>query len=240
LLGTTLAAQQTTPPAQPDSNDATTTSASSPLFIPVLAASQARIVRLSAIQGTVQIDRNTGQGFEKALLNLPITQGATLSTAHGFAEVEFEDNSTLRIIPNATIAFPELELLDSGATATTVNLQAGTVYVNLVGPKDNEFTLTFGAGKLTLMPSSHIRLHLGHTKAKLAVLKGEVQVEGPSGMTVVGKKKTVTFDLTSQKQPILAKHVAQSALDKIYDAWDQQAIDYHTNHAKSTAYGSLP
>src|SRR5271167_1670526 len=60
LLEATLAAQQTTPPAQPESTDATTTSAASPLSIPVLAASQARIVRLSDIQGTVQIDRNTG------------------------------------------------------------------------------------------------------------------------------------------------------------------------------------
>jgi hypothetical protein len=240
LLGTTLTAQQTTAPAQTESNNATPLSASSPLSTPPSAASEARIVRLSSIQGTVQIDRNTDQGLEKTLLNLPITQGATLSTAQGFAEVEFEDDSTLRIIPSTTITFPQLELLGSGATASTVNLRQGTVYVSLESGKNKEFNLIFGAEKLTLMPSSHVRLHLGRTKAKLVVFNGSVQAEGPSGTMVVGKKKTLTFDLTGQKQPILAKHVAQSALDKIYDAWDQQAIDYHKKYARTAAYGSLP
>ena len=43
------------------------------------ADSQARIVRLSLVDGPVQIDR--GQGFEKAITNMPITQGMQLSTA---------------------------------------------------------------------------------------------------------------------------------------------------------------
>jgi len=170
-------------------------------------------VRLTDVRGAVQIDRNTGQGLEKALLNLPITQDATLHTASGLAEVELEDDSTLRIIPVTTIAFPQLELPASGAMASSVNLLEGTIYVNLAGAKNNEFTLTFGFQKLTLMPPSHIRLHLGHTKATLAVFNGNVQVEGPSGMTVVGKNKTLTFDLVGQNQPTLAKHVAQNDYD---------------------------
>ena len=44
------------------------------------ADSHARIVRLSDIEGSVQIDRNTGQGFEKAIMNMPITQGMRLET----------------------------------------------------------------------------------------------------------------------------------------------------------------
>ena len=44
------------------------------------ADSQARIVRLSDVQGSVQIDKNTGVGFESAFLNLPITQGTQLKT----------------------------------------------------------------------------------------------------------------------------------------------------------------
>ena len=43
------------------------------LAVPAAADSQARIVRLSDVQGTVQIDKNTGLGFESAFANLPIT-----------------------------------------------------------------------------------------------------------------------------------------------------------------------
>ena len=52
------------------------------------AESQARIVRLSDVQGSVQIDKNSGLGYEKAFLNLPIIQGTQLRTRQsGRAEV---------------------------------------------------------------------------------------------------------------------------------------------------------
>ena len=49
------------------------------LALPALADSQARIVRLSDVQGSVQIDKNTGMGFESAFLNLPIKQGTQVT-----------------------------------------------------------------------------------------------------------------------------------------------------------------
>ena len=70
------------------------------LAVPSFADSQARIVRLSQVDGDVQIDRNTGQGYEKAFINLPITQGTKLRAGQDArAEIEFEDGSTLRITP---------------------------------------------------------------------------------------------------------------------------------------------
>jgi hypothetical protein len=57
---------------------------------PAFADSQVRIVRLSNVEGAVQVDRNTGQGLEKAFLNMPIVQGMKLATKEsGRAEVEF-------------------------------------------------------------------------------------------------------------------------------------------------------
>ena len=62
------------------------------------ADSQARIVRLSLVDGPVQIDR--GQGFEKAIMNMPITQGMKLSTAaDARAEVELQAQRVLRQWP---------------------------------------------------------------------------------------------------------------------------------------------
>src|SRR5438477_13165491 len=88
------------------------------LAVPAFADSQVRIVRLSQVDGAVQADRNTGQGFEKAFLNMPVTQGMKLRTnADGRAEIEFEDGSTLRMVPHTIVVFPELLLRDSGAQA---------------------------------------------------------------------------------------------------------------------------
>src|SRR3954447_21541260 len=84
--------------------------------LPAMAASQARIVRLSDVQGSVEIDKNTGLGFEKTFLNLPITQGTKLRTGDsGRAEIEFEDGSSMRLAPKTSVEFSALSNADSGA-----------------------------------------------------------------------------------------------------------------------------
>ncbi|PYV88195.1 MAG: hypothetical protein DMG90_15610 [Acidobacteria bacterium] len=82
-------------------------------FVPNVASadSQVRIVRLSQVEGAARIDRNTGSGFERAFLNIPITQGTKIQTqADGRVEVEFEDGTTLRLAPQSLVEFPELAL----------------------------------------------------------------------------------------------------------------------------------
>ena len=191
-------------------------------------------MRLSEVKGAVQLDRNTGQGFEAALANQPIIEHARLQTGTGVAEVEFEDNSSLRIAPDSLVAFPRLELLPSGGKASTVDVLKGTAYVSLVNTKGNDFILTFGQQKLHLQPSSHVRLQLEPTQAKLAVMEGTAQVEGPSGVTEVGKKKTLTFNLSNQNEPVLAKNVTEEP----FDSWDHQSADYHKRYASLSAFGN--
>ena len=92
----------------------------------------------------MQLDRLTGKGFEGAMANLPVIEGSKLKTEDGVAEVEFEDNSTVRLAQNSVVEFPRLELLPSGAKASTISVLQGTVYVSLVNTKGNEFSVKFG------------------------------------------------------------------------------------------------
>ncbi len=207
------------------------------LSIPAFADSQVRMVRLSDVEGAVQIDRNTGQGFERASVNLPITQGVTLRTGHdGFAIVQFEDGSTLRMTPGTVAGFTELKLRDSGAKASVANLQQGMAYVSYVGTKNDEFAVTFGPQTLKLDKAAHLRLEVDRSQAALAVLKGDVQVDSPSGVAEVGKKQTATFYLAGNGPYSLAKNVA----DNPYDDWDKQQEDYDQRYAKSSSYTSSP
>ncbi len=207
------------------------------LSIPSFADSQVRMVRLSDVEGTVQIDRNTGQGFERASVNLPITQGVTLRTGHdGFAIVQFEDGSSLRLTPGSLAGFTELKLRDSGAKASVANLQHGMAYVSYVGTKNDEFALTFGPQTLKLDKAAHLRLDVEHSEAALAVFKGDVQVDNPSGVAEVGKKQTATFYLAGNGPYSLAKNVA----DNPYDNWDKEQEDYDQRYAKNNSYTSSP
>jgi hypothetical protein len=201
------------------------------LTAPAFADSQARVVRLSEVQGEVQVDRNTGRGFEKAFLNLPITQGLKLQTKHdGRAEVEFEDGSTLRVTPDTVIGFPQLSLHDSGAKASAVHLQEGTAYVKFAGAKGDEFTLTFAHQKLSLAHSAHLRIEMADTTATLAVFSGDVQAEGESGTVAVSKNHTASFDLTHGDRYTLAKNLEPDP----FDAWDKQQDQYHQQYANNS------
>lgn len=207
------------------------------LAIQAFADSQARIVRLSDVQGSVEINKNSGLGFESAFLNLPITQGTELRTReNGRAEIEFEDGSTLRIGPGTTLEFEALRLSDSGRRMSEVRLVEGIAYVDWLGKSGDECGLDFSREKFTLAASAHVRLDVSDDVAHLAVFKGDVDVVGPDGGSIaVEKNKTATFDLADNDQSTIANHIPQSPLD----AWDKQAIEYHDQYAKnnSSPYG---
>src|SRR5581483_2919823 len=93
------------------------------------AESHVRIIRLSYIDGSVEMDRATGQGMEKAILNTPVTEGTRLATGNdGLAEVEFENNSTIRLGENSELQFTRLLIDDKGAKVNEVTLVKGTAY----------------------------------------------------------------------------------------------------------------
>jgi len=204
--------------------------------ISAFADSNVRIVRLSLVEGDVQIDRN--QGYEKAFLNLPITQGAKLRANNdGRAEVEFEDGSTLRLTPGTVVDFPELSLRDSGGKVSTVHLQEGTAYLKFAGSSNDQFTMKFGREQFTVINPVHLRVEMGYTDATLALFKGQVQVEGPSGNVTLDKKQTVTFDLADNDKYQLAKNLEEDP----YDSWDKQQEDYHQRYmARSSSSSYSP
>ena len=212
--------------------------ASALFALPATAGSQARIVRLSDVQGTVQIDKNAGLGFENAFVNLPITQGTQLRTReNGRAEIEFEDGSTLRVTPNTMVQFSTLGLSDAGKRISAIDLVEGRAYINWLGKSGDELTLNFSRERVELKQAAHFRVASSSSTAEIASFKNELEVVGPSGTAKVGKKKMVTFDVSDNDNDgaTLAKNVEQDP----YDQWDKQAVEYHDQYSKdnSTPYG---
>jgi FecR protein len=235
LVGFSSGAQEAVSPATAAATDSATNSTSEPATPPA-ANSKVRIVRLSEVKGEVQLDRLTGKGFEAAMANLPVIEGARLKTGNGVAEVEFEDNSTVRLGPNSVVEFPRLELLPGGIKASTVNVQQGMVYVSLVNAKGNQLSVKFGQQTVNLPPDSHIRLQVTPTQADLAVMHGDVTVEAPTGTTNVDKNRTATFNLAGQGEPTIAKSLTDEPLDK----WDSNAAQYHKSYANASAFTGSP
>ncbi len=194
--------------------------------LPSSADSHVRIVRLSYIEGGVQISHGAGGSYEKAIVNLPIAEGAKLKTSDGRAEVEFEDGSTLRIVPDSAVEFPQLSLRDSGAKVSALEVKKGTAYVNFAGTKNDEFSVRFGEETITLAHAAHLRIALGDEDSSVAVFKGLIQADSPSGAIEVKKNQTVSFDLDTNQYK-LAKNIHETP----WDSWDDQQNEYHTRYA---------
>src|SRR5690348_346979 len=121
----------------------------------LVADSKARVVRVSYTEGTVEMDRGDGHGFIRAFLNMPVIEGTRLAPRDdGRAEVEFEDGSTLRLVPNTVLVFEDLSLGDKGEKVTRVSLEQGTVYADLKDHDHDQFLIAVGPQLLRLKHSS--------------------------------------------------------------------------------------
>jgi hypothetical protein len=219
------------------------------LVVSASAESKARIVRLSEVQGTVQIDRGAGDGFDKAFINLPVIEGSRLKTGKdGRAEVEFEDGSALRLAPGSEVDFTRLALGDDGQKLSTVQLVSGTVYANLRPKKSGEkagdqFTLNFAHESVTVAGTAHFRVGLdGAGKATVAVFKGKVSATSPSGEFEVAEKHSATIDVAKDlaKDDPAGKDtfvIAKNYEAEPSDAWDRQQTDYHDRYASAGGSG---
>jgi hypothetical protein len=190
------------------------------------ADSQVRIVRLSLVSGPVQIDRATGQGFEKAIMNMPIAQGTKLWTQGASrAEVEFEDGTTMRLTPGSKIEFERLALLSSGAKASTIRVEEGSLYLNLRNKGKDDFRISFAGQQLELTRAAHFRLDLRKDQAELAVFSGEL----PLGERKVKKNQTASLDLNGKETYELAKGITPGP----YDEWDTYRMQYDSAYASA-------
>jgi hypothetical protein len=159
------------------------------------AESHVRIVRLSYLNGQVQTDRATGQGLERAILNTPITQGVRVVTGdNGLAEVEFENESALRIAENSEIQFRGLSMNDNGAKVNEIEVVKGVVYLDARSKGDDIYRIKSGDSTFLVQRDTQLRLSAGPDQTRLAVFKGNVEVMDQPHVANVQRKQTLTID----------------------------------------------
>jgi hypothetical protein len=189
--------------------------------------SQARIVRISYVEGDVRLD--SGQGYESATMNVPLMERDWLQTGHdGWAEVQFEDGSLVRLAPDTVIAFTQLARASSGATLTTVDLDQGEAAFKVTKHDDGDFNVTVKKNTIALTHSGSFRVTSTNSgPLEVAVWKGEVGVSDTDQGGEVAVKKNETFVLDPND-------VARYALDKGVDADDLDQWSTQRDDALST------
>ncbi len=199
-----------------------------------LANSHVRIVRLSSVEGNVQMDRGNGGGLERAILNAPIIEGTRLVTgSDGLAEVEFENESALRLTDDSEVKFSQLLMNDAGAKINQFEVVKGIVYLDAASKGEDTYRVKVGDTSLVARRDTVMRISATPEQLKVAVFKGDVQLEGGAQPVSIHKKETLTVDLNDA-----SKYTVANGTEAIrYDAWNKEREDYSKTYAENTGYG---
>ncbi len=192
------------------------------------ATSHVRIVRLSYVDGKVEMDRANGQGLERAVLNSPVVEGSRILTgSNGLAEVEFEDNSVVRLGEATDIKFSQLLINDAGDKVNEVSLLRGSLYFDTRNNK-SEIDRVIAAGQTFLMRrDSQVRFQMIGDQVQAAVFTGEVTMDNGGQLVRLKKNDTLTVDSANPSGYLLAKGVDSLPLDR----WSTERHSYQDAYA---------
>lgn len=204
------------------------------MAVSTFAESNARIVRLSFVEGDVQLDRQEGRGFSHAFLNMPIVEGTKVWTkSDARAEIEFEDGSTVRLAPDSVMEFQQLRRLGRGERSSMLVLQEGTAYFNIDKDKNDDFRVVFANEHLTFDNKARFRVSVDAREYRLAVFRGDVEIlKSTGGRVAVRKNENLTVEFEDRDRYFLAKGTPSEA----HDYWDREREDAIAEYARRREY----
>ena len=178
-----------------------------------------RAVRVSDVEGKVQVFNGSEPAFDQALPNMPVVEGMRFVTADdGRAEIQFEDGSVARITPNSSVTLSQLRRDGEGTTITTIDANTGLTYYELNG-RGGQYSVRFGPNAVIPADSAIFRINLDGNPADLAVTHGKVHVTDGQNLAVdVHTNESIRFDTQSPDQYQVVQSVAA-------DTWDQWNSD---------------
>lgn len=210
------------------------------VFIPSLRADDtgqpARAIRLSYVDGKVQLAQGDQPIADQAVINTPLLQGMTLSTGDdGKAEIQFEDGSVARIAPNSTLTLTTLAGAGTSAEAD-LTLERGEAYFELqANGQVGVMRVHFGDSVVTASGFTVIRAQYDTPPGSVAVFSGNAHLERANSTFLdLHSGESLTFNSNGASSYDLAETVAS-------DSWDQWNSDRdQTLSAESAAQTAVP
>jgi hypothetical protein len=193
--------------------------------------SDARIVRLSFVEGDVTVERPDVQTWAEAPVNTPLQQGFKLSTGeNSFAEMQFEDGGTVRLGQLGLLKFTELALAPNGGLINHVDLREGYATFHPLPSRLGE-TLKVGTplGMLTAHGGTQFRVDLDQGMERVEVIDGEVEVQSSLGDSTLEKDSVLIMQPGAPDPTAVSQGITK-------DDWDLWVED-RENQAAMGSYG---
>jgi ferric-dicitrate binding protein FerR (iron transport regulator) len=188
---------------------------------------QQRVVRLTLVDGPVQVDAANNTGSIPAVLNMPLGEGTRLSTGEGAkAEIEFEDGSVVRLTPNSAVSLDALQVSSMGAISR-ISLLRGETYLELRAARESRFLVDAGGDQMSPTENAVLRVNMDARldamrpdlpTALIAVMSGAVRVSQPQGFAAtVRSGQSLRADATDSRRYLLEEGITQEE----WDGWNE-------------------
>jgi hypothetical protein len=187
-----------------------------------IAQAAPRAIRLAHIEGTVRVLNGSKTTYMKAYANMPLMEGARLQTMEdGTAEIESEDGSLFRIIPNSILQISNLRWDGSNAPQTEISLFNGVGYFEIKPDHDGAVTrIRVATEVIAAEEPSILRVTQENGPALVDVLSGTVRVTNGADLYHVDVRagEDLSTDMDDASRYFLNKGIQQ-------DSWDQWNLD---------------
>jgi hypothetical protein len=158
-------------------------------------------IRISLIEGDVQIKPEDTSVWVPASINTPLLEGDELWVpGGGLVELQLKDGSYVRLNENSS-----LQILRIDENSFQFYLTTGHAYMNFIGLRDSLLQLDTPVSSIRAYDRSKFRIDVsddGYTR--ISVLDGAVYAESRNGRTMVdaGKNLSIGEDLFAELSPL--------------------------------------
>jgi hypothetical protein len=178
----------------------------------------ARAVRLSNVDGQVQVSQGGQVLAAQALANTPLFEGSEITTNEdGRAEIQFEDGSVARISPNSSLTLRVLRQQGT-STDTEVALNQGLGYFEIQGDSQaNRMQVRFGDTSVTSSGFTVLRVDLDNPPGALAVFSGNAHVDSSNALALdIHGGESVKLNSAEPGNYVLSEAIEPDS----WDAWN--------------------
>lgn len=195
-----------------------------------------RAVRLSYVQGQVQVSNGAEAITSQAAANMPVFEGYRIATGQdGQAEIQFEDGSVARIAPNTAVTLKVLRGQGSSGQAEMV-LNAGLGYFELQGgDQAGRIEVGFGDAEVSAAGFTMMRIDEDTPPGNLAVFSGNAHLVRGDAVTLdLHGNEGVSLNASDSSQYNLAETIETNSWDQWNSDRDQALQAESTTQTKAT------
>ena len=208
--------------------------------------SPARVVRLSFVEGHVSAGRPDNAEWAEAPVNTPIEEGFKLSTSEdSFAEVEFENGSTVRLGQLSRLEFTQLALAPDGSKINRLSMDMGYATFRATPEAQDVYEVVTPDGVLTPRGKALFRVDVDASEQRVEVFKGFVDIAGSLGSWTLSKNSVLELSPGADQSAELSEGITEDDWDRWVKERESEAEaashalspNAYTDNGDDNAYG---